>query len=206
VSRFSATGGAILVAFLVAACSGSSPSAQQSTGLEQSAPASVAASSATSQAAGPSYAPGAGSLEGIVPETVGGITITYQYATGAGVLNSGGITPQIQAFLDQVHASASDISSAIGRGVDSATSSAIGIYALRVAGADEGVLRDAFRQAMEENSSVAFVEQTVGGKQVLAIPSQGPEPPTYMYVHSDVVFVVGASSADLAAEALAALP
>jgi hypothetical protein len=141
-----------------------------------------------------------------VPETVGGITINYQYATGAGVLNSGGITPEIQAFLDHVHADASDISSAIGIGIDQATQSAISIYALRVAGADEGALRDAFRQAMEENSSVAFVEQTVSGKHVLAIPSQGSEPPSYMYVHADVVFLVHGTSQELAAEALAALP
>jgi len=206
VSRFSATAGAMLVAIVVAACSGSSPSAQQSTGSEQSAAASAAASSAASQLSLPSYAAGAGSLEGIVPDTVGGITLQYQFASGQAVLGTQGVTPEVQDFLDKAHADINDVTTAIGVGVDQSSGTAVSIFALRVAGADEGALRDQFKQVMEQNGSNTLTQQTVGGKSVLAIGDSSGDVTTWMYVHSDIVFVVGASSADLAAEALAALP
>jgi hypothetical protein len=206
VSRFSTTGGAILVSFLVAACSGSSPSAEQSAGSEPSAGVSLPASSAASQGALPSLAAGSGSLEGIVPETVAGITINYQFATGQGVLGSEGVTPEVQDFLNSSHADINDVTMAIGIGIDQANGTAVSIFALRVAGADEGALRDQFKQVMTENGSDTLTEQTVGGKSVFAIADSSGDVTTWMYVHSDVVFVVGASSADLAAQALAALP
>jgi hypothetical protein len=141
-----------------------------------------------------------------VPETVGGITIQYQYATGQDVLGGQGITPEVQDFLTQTHADINDVTSAIGIGIDQANGTAVSIFALRVAGADEGTLRDQFKQVMEQNGSNTLTEQTVGGKSVLAIADSSGDVTTWMYVHSDIVFVVGASSADLAAEALAALP
>jgi len=202
VSRFSATASATLVAIVVAACSGSSPSSQESSGQGPSVAASAEGSTPASQEALPSNAAGAGSLEGIVPTSVGGITITYQYAVGQDVIGGDAITPEVQDFLDESHADITDVTSATGVGIDQATGTVVSIFALRVAGADEGALRDAFRKSLEADGTL-FTEATVGGKQVL---KWDVELPTFMYVHEDVVFLVGASSQELSAEALSKLP
>jgi hypothetical protein len=206
VSRFSSTASAILVALVVAACSGSTPSAQ---GSNSSEPASVAASESAaaeqSQGSEPSYAPGAGNLEGIVPTEVGGLTMDWTYASGQDVLGSEGMTPEVQDFLDAAHADLSDITTAIGFAYDQASGAVISIFALQVAGAGEGALRDEFRSVMEADETNVLSDANVGGKSVLAV-SNDDGTTTYLYVKDDVVFLVGGSSQELAADALSQLP
>ena len=205
-NRFRAAAGATLIAILVAACTGaSSPSAEDSPSEEPTA-TPTPATEASEDGSEASFAPGAGDLDGILPDEVGGITLEYQFAEGQGVLGSEGITPEVQDFLDRVGANTDDVSTAIGIGVDEESGGIISIFAIRVAGADEGSLRDEFRQVMEEDADSVFTEASVGGKDVLAFGTAGQDPDGFMYVRGDVVFMVGGSTPELSEEALSLLP
>jgi hypothetical protein len=203
VNRFRAAASASLVAILIAACSAASPAAE---GTEEPTPTPTPATEPSEDGSGPSFAPGAGDLDSILPDEVGGITLQYQFAEGANVLGSEGITPEVQDSLDRVGANMDEVSSAIGIGIDEASGSILSIFAIRVAGADEGALRDEFRQVMEEDADSVFTEANVGGKDVLAFGTAGQEADGYMYVKGDIVFMVGGSTPELTEEALSLLP
>jgi hypothetical protein len=205
VNRFRAVAGAALIAILIAACSGASSPAEDTPTQEPTATPAPSVG-ASEDGSGASFAPGAGDLDSILPDEVGGITLEYQFAEGEGVLGSEGITPEVQDFLNRVGADTEDVSSAIGIGIDQASGGIISIFAIRVAGADEGSLRDEFRQVMEEDADSVFSEATLGGKEVMSFGTEGEEPDGYMYVHDDVVFMVGGSSPELTEEALSLLP
>ena len=202
-NRFRAAASASLVAVLIAACSAASPGAE---GTEEPTPTPTPATEPSEDGSGPSLAPGAGDLDSILPDEVGGITLEYQFAEGANVLGSAGITPEVQDFLDRVGANMDEVSSAIGIGIDEASGNILSIFAIRVAGADEGALRDEFRQVMEEDADSVFTEANVGGKNVLAFGTAGQEADGYMYVKGDIVFMVGGSTPELTEEALSLLP
>ena len=205
-NRFRAAASATLIAILIVACSsGSSPSAEGDQSEEPVATPTPAIEP-SEEGSGPSVAPGAGDLDSILPDEVGGIVLEYQFADGEAVLGSEGVTPEVQDFLDRVGANMDDVSSAIGIGIDQATSGIISIFAIRVAGADEGSLRDEFRQVMEEDADSVFTEANIGGKDVLAFGTAGQEADGYMYVNGDVVFLVGGSTPELSEEALSLLP
>jgi len=207
VNRFRAAASATLIAILFVACSSASPSAEGDQSEEPIATPTPAIEP-SEDGSGPSFAPGAGDLDSILPDEIGGIVLEYQFAEGQGVLGSEGATPEVQDFLDRVGANMDDVSSAIGIGFDQATSGIISIFAIRVAGAEEGSLRDEFRQVMEEDADNVFTEANVGGKDVLAFASGtvGEAADGYMYVHDDIVFLVGGSSPELSEEALSLLP
>jgi hypothetical protein len=200
--------GVLLVAALAACSSSASPSATQS-------------ASATTQEATPTPEPtekphetptttaGAGDLVDVLPEKIGDISITYQSMSGIGVLGGGELPAETADFFDRVGADPSDLSSAFGSGTDLSNASnpkIITLVAIRVAGADEGRLLDEFLAAMQTENTGQVTEQTVGGKDVVAFGSEVQGVSTYMYVKGDVIFIIGASDADLAADALAALP
>lgn len=192
-------------ALLLAACSSASPSESAAAPSEEASSQPSAAAS-SGDGTGASFVPGAGSLDGILPDSVGGITLEYQYADGQAVLGSEGVTPEVQDFLNRVGGSIDGVSSAFGIGSDQAAGSFISIFAIRVAGADEGRLRDEFRQVMGEGSDNVFTEANVGGKNVLAFGAAGAEPDGYLYVKGDVVFTVGASTPELNEAVLSQLP
>jgi hypothetical protein len=206
VNRFRAAAGAAFTAILIAACSGASSPAADDTPTEEPTATPAPSVEASEDGSGASFAPGAGDLDSILPDQVGGITLEYQFAEGEGVLGSEGITPEVQDFLNRVGANTDDVSSAIGIGIDQASGGIISIFAIRVAGADEGSLRDEFQQVMEEDADSVFTEATLGGKEVMSFGTAGQEPDGYMYVHDDVVFMVGGSTPELTVEALSLLP
>lgn len=207
-NRFRAAASGTIVALLIAGCGPASGT--DGTASEPESTPAVTSSPAESEDGGslPSFAPGAGELDEILPDEVGGITLQYQFAEGQGVMGSEGVTPEVQDFLDQVGASADDIRSAIGIGFDQASGGVISIFAIQVSGADEDMLRDEFQQVMEEDADSVFTEVTVGGKDVLAFTSgtAGEAPDGYMYVHDDVLFLVAGSTPELSEEALSLLP
>ena len=199
--------GTALLALAIAACSsGSSSSAAQSSSPEPTAVVTPTPEPSQGEGGGPSFAPGAGQLEGILPDEVGGIALDYKFAEGQGILGSEGMTPEIQDFLDAVGGNIDGTAMAFAFGFDQGTEKFITVLAIRVAGADEGRLRDKFRAVMERDSDAQFTEQNVGGKDVLAFASSGTEADTFMYVKGDIVFLVGSSPVDLAEEALSGLP
>ena len=197
-----------LVAMFVVACSGdqagaSATSSPVASATEEETPEAEETPEGGAEA---TLQPGAGDLAGLLPTEVGGITIEYESSSGDAVMGAEGVTPEAQEFFDRVGAEPSDLSSAFGFGVDTETGSGISIIAFRVAGADEGQLRDEFRATIEEDETQTLTEETVAGKNVLAISSDGTEVSGYVYVKNDVVFVVGGSPVELAEEALSQLP
>jgi hypothetical protein len=203
VNRFRAAASASLVAILIAACSAASPGAEAT---EEPTPTPTPATEPSEDGSGPSFAPGAGDLDSILPDEVGGITLQYQFAEGQGVMGSEGITPEMQDSLDRMGADMDDVSLAIGYGIDQTNGGYLSIFAIQVAGADGGTLRDEFRQSMVEDSDNVFTEANVGGKDVLAFGTAGQEADGYMYVKGDIVFMVGGSTPELTEEALSLLP
>ena len=149
---------------------------------------------------------GAGDLASVLPDEVGGITIEYTSASGEEAIGSEGMTPEARAFLESVDADASDISTAFGFGFDTEAGSGVSIVAFRIAGADEGRLRDEFRSVMEQEGTTFLEESSLAGKTVLAFGEAESEPEGFMYVKDDTVFVVGGSPPELVEEAIAGLP
>jgi hypothetical protein len=201
-----------LLVFVVAACT----TAEVSTSDEASEPTASAEatpeptpeeSDEPTDEAEPSLSEGAGDLDDVLPDEVGGLTIEYQHSSGADVIGAEGVTPEAQAFFDRVGADPSDLSSAFGFAFDAAGSgSGISIVAFRVEGADEGTLRTEFLATMTEAGDTLGREQTMGGKTVQVFGSDPASPDGYIYVHDDTVFIVGGEPASLVEEALAALP
>ena len=190
-----------LLAFFVAACS----SDQSGSSADESAAAEQTEEVAPEPAAETTPEPGAGDLAGLLPTEVGGIAIEYESSSGEAVIGSEGVTPEAQEFFDRVGAVPSDLSSAFGIGIDQEEGGVITIGAIRVAGADEGTLRDEFRASIEDQGDVV-TEGNIAGKEVLVIGEDETEGSGYFYVKGDVVFIVGGSPASLAEEALSQLP
>jgi hypothetical protein len=190
---------------ILAACG---PTASSGSG-EPSSQASIAESPASqAPAETPANGNGGSELDAILPHEVDGIAIEYQFDSGAAAMGSEGVPPEAQAIFDRLGADVSDVSTAFGFAVDSADPAnprIITIVAFRVAGADEGQLRQEFRASMEQEGNV-FTEDNVGGKNVLAYRPEGAEEDSYLYVKSDIVFLAGAQPVELAVEVLSALP
>ena len=196
---------ALLVAVLLtAACTAAtSPRAEES-----NAPPASEASSEASQAPAetPANGNGGSELDAILPHEVDGIAIEYNFDSGAAAMGSEAVPPESQAIFDRLGADVNDVSTAFGLAVDPADNTRIiTIVAFRVAGADEGQLRQEFRASMEQEGNV-FTEENVGGKNVLAYRPEGAQADSYLYVKSDIVFLAGAYPVELAVEVLSALP
>jgi hypothetical protein len=198
-----------LLALVVVGCAeqAASPSASESA-TSEATPSEEPSEEPTeeeSEAPQESLGEGAGDLDDVLPDEVGGVTIEYQHTSGEDVLGGEGSTPEAVEFFERVGAETSDISSAFGIGFDAESGAAVTIIAFRVEGADEGQLRTEFLATLAEEESTVTEEQTIGGKSVVAFgeaeASQG-----YVYVNDDVVFVVGGEPLTLAEEALGLLP
>jgi hypothetical protein len=192
---------AVVVAIvLLAACGpATSPSS------EASSAASVEASTEASATPGETPANDGGSgLADLLPGEIGGITLTKEFHTGTAFFGSSGIEPAVQDFLDRVGASVNDVSIASATGSDQTDPQNpryVSIFAIRVAGVDEGRLRDEYRTVLEADTTIT--DANVGGKSVLADPAT---PDHYVYVKSDIIFQVSGSPSELATQALSALP
>jgi hypothetical protein len=195
----------LMTALLMAACSATT---SQTPGESEEAPASSASEESQAPAETPANGNGGGELDAVLPDEVDGIALQYEYASGASAMGSEGVPPEAQAMFDRLGADINDVQTAFGFAFDQADPEnprVITIFALRVASADEGRLRDEFRAALETEGNV-FTEENVGGNSVLAFRSEGQDADSYLYVKGDVVFMVGGSPVELAGEALSALP
>jgi hypothetical protein len=146
-------------------------------------------------------------LAEVLPQEVGGIALTYQFDDGDDLLEGEG-SPEADDLLDRVGADSDDVSSAFGFGADQENGAVISILAFRVPGADEDRLRDEFLRTIEEEAEAeqTATEGTVGGKDVVILEREDQVGTGYLYTRGDIVFVVGATSEDLAEEALSQLP
>lgn len=190
----------VLLAIILAAC----PSGQGASPAATPSPTPVPAVD-DGEGAGASFAAGAGDLDAVLPDEVGGISIEYESASGKEAFGSEGMTPEAIEFFERVGATPSDITMAFGFGVDQEGGDFISIWAFRVGGANEDQLLDAFRDTIEEEGQTV-TESNVAGKDVLVFEEDEIGSTSYLYGRGDVVFMVGATSQELAEEALSQLP
>lgn len=205
----------MLVATVLAACSGNDTgaSASGSTAASASGSTEASASSEASEPAEtdepisePSTQPGAGDLAAFLPTEVGGLEIEYESTSGEDMVGEEA-TPEALALFERLGVDASNLSQAVGIGFDAEAGSAVTVLAIRVEGADEGELRDEFRAAIEaEDPEMTFNDANVGGKDVQTFGPEGGDAVGYVYVKGDIVFVVGGQPVSLAEEALEKLP
>jgi hypothetical protein len=143
-------------------------------------------------------------LEGLLPDSVGDLTLTKYSVKGAEFFSGAGTDPAFKDFLDRVHAQPDDVSAAFAG--DEANT--LSLLALRVAGANTDDLKSEFRRAMEESSSntVDLSEATVGGKSVLTGFDPDQNSNVYFYVTADVLFFVTTTDKAVAEAALQKLP
>lgn len=194
----------VLLAVLVAACSSEASSPQPT---PEPTPEPTPSDGAASDGAFPSLEAGPGGLADVLPTEVGGIEITYQSTSGEQVLGGGQMGPEGQAFFDAIGAEASDLTSAFGAGASDDQSQLVTIFAFRVAGVDEGTLREEFLTAMGTQGQFIGEETEVGGKTVHSLAAGSATGGTgFLYVKDDVIYVINAQPPELAEEALAALP
>lgn len=143
-------------------------------------------------------------LEGLLPDSVGDLTLTKYSVKGAEFFSGAGTDPAFKDFLDRVHAQPDDVSAAFAG--DQANT--LSLLALRIAGANTDDLKTEFRRAMEESSStkVDLSEATVGGKSVLTGFDPDQNSNVYFYVTGDVLFFVTTTDKAVAEAALQKLP
>jgi hypothetical protein len=207
VHRFSPAAPAALLSIVLVACSGGTATAPASAG-PTSTPTPTVAPSPTATAAGTPN-PLASfdfnqdkALEGLLPDTVGNLTLKKFSLKGAEFFTSA--DPEFKGFLDRVHAQPDDVS------VASATddNNSLQILALRVAGANTDDLKTEFSRAIEQSSTttIKLTQATVGGKSVLTGFDPDQQANVYFYVVADVLVFVTTSDKTLAEAALAKLP
>ena len=143
-------------------------------------------------------------LEGLLPDSVGDLSLTKYSVKGAEFFSGAGTDPAFKDFLDRVHAQPDDVSAAFAG--DQANT--LSLLALRIAGASTDDLKTEFRRAMEESSStkVDLSEATVGGKSVLTGFDPDQNSNVYFYVTGDVLFFVTTTDKAVAEAALQKLP
>jgi len=207
VHRLSLAAPAALLSVILVACSGGTATAPASAGPTAS-PTPTVEPSPTATATG-SPNPLASfdfnqdkALEGLLPDTVGNLTLKKFSLKGAEFFTSA--DPEFKGFLDRVHAQPDDVS------VASATdpNNSLQIIALRVAGANTDDLKTEFSRAIEQSSTttIKLTQATVGGKDVLTGFDPDQQANVYFYVVADVLVFVTTSDKALAEAALAKLP
>lgn len=193
------------VGVIIAAC-GPAASGSQSQAAQASQAASQAAQ-ASGGGAGPSFTAGAvADLEALIPDTVGGLTLTKSSSQGNEYLVSPDSSPELVKFLQDLGVSPNDVSIAVGSAFKADASSSVFMFVIRAKGADSGRLVTAFKTASSsaDQSPLQWASANVAGKNVETADANGAS--TYLYVKGDVLFWVTATPAALAEEVLGGLP
>jgi hypothetical protein len=143
---------------------------------------------------------------------LGGDPLLITSMDGADFVNTA--DPLTAAWLQGLGKSVSDVCAAAGLDSQSGTTRAA-VLAMRVAGVDHATLVASYRKALQDwrppagiSKPSPFTTVTVGGKAVeeTVITSRGQDLTFYLYGEADILFLVTAQEASLAAEALAYLP
>jgi hypothetical protein len=187
-------------AMLIAACSGA--------GTATTAPATAAPATTgpATQAPGPTEVPGSSpglsfalpsfhgdtDLEGMIPTSIGGETLTVLSMTGDQFLGNGTTSPELAGALQALGKTTSDLSVAF------AGSSTLTVVAFRVKGVAANALYDAFKAAETDDSTATNV--SFGGKTVVKLVSA--DSTAYIYLKDDTMFVIGGSGETTPTDAL----
>ena len=196
-------------AVLVAACGGNAattaPTAAATTGPATAAPVPTEVAGATNNPGASldlSSFHGDQDLEGMIPKTIGGETLTVLSMTGDQFLGDGSASPELAGALTALGKTTSDLSVAF------AGTSKVTVVAFRVKGVPADQLFNAFKAA--ETDQYTSENANIGGKNVTKlVPSDGTT--AWIYLKDDTMFVVGGAgstepAADLLTEAFTKLP
>ena len=197
-------------AVLIAACGGNAASTAPTAPPVTAAP--VTAAPVPTEVAGATQGPGASidlssfhgdqNLEGMIPKTIGGETLTVLSMTGDQFIGDGSASPELAGALTALGKTTSDLSVAF------AGTSKVTVVAFRVKGVPADQLFNAFKAA--ETDEFTSENQNIGGKNVTKlVPADGTT--IWIYLKDDTMCVVGGAGstvppADLLAEAFSKLP
>lgn len=190
-------------AMVIAACGGTGATTAPTQAAATATAAPVATDAPATAAPGfsfvlPSFR-GDPELEAMIPDTIGGETVTLISMTGDEIPIGG--SPEIAAALEALDKTTADLSVAF------AGTTALSIVAFRVKGVQAGALFDAFKAAQTDQYTTE--NASFGGKSVVKTTSAGTV--AFMYLKDDTMFVVGGSGTtaptdDLLNEAFSKLP
>ncbi|HYN64469.1 MAG TPA: hypothetical protein VES36_07690 [Candidatus Limnocylindrales bacterium] len=197
----------ICLGLLVAACGGRASSSSAAQATPSPTPQPTAAGS--SGVALPSLPSSAKDLEALIPDEIGGISLTKFSMQGDEFLSSGGAPVETQEFLEGLGVSTDDIAVAAGYGVATDSGDSLAVFVFRAEGAGTERLLTLFKKATDadRDAPLDWKTATVGGKQVdrAVDPEQGDQV-VYVYASGDVLFYLAATKEQNAADALEALP
>jgi len=199
-----------LVAVALVALIGCSSTTGGSSAPASSAPGSAAASAAAPSEAAPSEAaaseavPGFSfpssdkELEALIPDELCGVKVTKISAKGEEAI--GADNTEMLGVLQGLGKSVSDVGVAMG--MDMTGGSTCSVFIFRIAGADEGKLRDLFKQEAQKEG-MTYTELSLGGKNVARTDATKF---TYAWGKGDGLIVVSADTEANAADIISQLP
>jgi len=193
----------LLIVLLVACSSGGGASAASPTPT----PTPTVAASASSALPSFTLPSNAKELEALLPDTLGGVTLTKASMKGSDFVNSATSNEELTSWLKGVGKSLNDVSAAYAFDLTGTTPAAI--FAFRVQGVDSAQLIDGLKKSVDTSNSTTLTWSTanVGGKNVQQVADPNTAGSTlYLYGTADIVFFVSTKDAATAAEALSALP
>lgn len=170
---------------------------------------SVTASPSPSASEGPSPTPAhlVPDLEKAVPDTIGSVALTKQSFLGTTGL--AGTDPSSQALVAKLATLGKKPADfQIAAGYDQSGTSDLQVFAFRVSGIKGPVLGQAIVDSYQAAgvAAVTVTKVTISGKAVTHFAYGTADADDWVYVHDDIVYDVGSVDADIAAQALAALP
>lgn len=187
-------------ALLVAACGGNAATTAPTTAPATTAP--VTAPPVATEAPGTSTEPGFSfelpsfhadqDLEAMLPDSLGGETLTVLSMTGDQFLGEGTAAPELAAALQALGKTTADLSVAF------AGTSQLSVIAFRVKGVPADTLFSAFKDAATDQYTIQSV--SYGGKSVQKLTTDGTD--TFMYLKDDTMFIVGGSGTTVPTDAL----
>lgn len=189
-------------ALLIAACGGNAATTAPTQAAAPTTAATTPPLVTPTEAPGASSGPGASldlssfhgdqDLEGMIPETVAGETLTVLSMTGDQFLGGAG-SPELEAALKALNKSTSDLSVAF------AGSTSVSILAFRVKGVPADTLFTAFKSAETEGFTSENV--TYGAKTVIKLGSSDGST-AFIYLKADTMFVVSGSGTTVPSDAV----
>jgi hypothetical protein len=197
------SGGSAATPTSAGASVGSAPATPSAAALSSAPPSEAAASGPAASAPVPGFTfpSEAKDLEAVIPDTICGAKVQKLSLKGKDVFNANNEgAAEIEAVLNSIGKTTADVTAAAGFGL--ASDSGCSVTIIRIAGADEGQLRDVLKaQAVKEKQT--FTETTVGGKTVY----QGDTGKfDYTYIKGDGVIIFTAGTQKEAEDLIAQLP
>jgi hypothetical protein len=132
-------------------------------------------------------------LEALLPDTIGGQPVIKQSLSGQAFIDMG-MGAAFEDILADVGASAGDLSVAIG------SAGTLIVFAYQVEGASAEQVFGGLEAALQAGGGGTVSEITVGGRTLSQVTA--PTETTYIYLASDVVFVIGDVSGSVTPELL----